>query len=187
MENVNFLFVFSVLNTEVGVDDLINVCVLVLGVFSGVLAIGQWKHNLRLQRSMYLENLIEKFRSDKDLVEMIYRIDKNEKWYNKEFHNGKTLEQQVDRLLTYLSYLCYLKENKVIKPKEFDFIKYNIDRTLRDQSTQDYLFNLVHFSRREKADFPFPLLLKYAKENGFIKEDFWNEGNPRFQHIMIPA
>ncbi len=65
-------------------------------------------------------------------------------------------------------------------------LKYNVDQTLRDKSTQDYLFNLFHSSQREGTNFPFPLLLNYAKKNGFINDDFWNEDNADFQHIMIP-
>ncbi len=186
IENISLLFLFSEIDTAVDVGDIISALTLFTIVVSGVWALVQWNYNLRLQRSESLEKLVAKFRSEEELCEMLYRIDKNEEWYTKGFHDGKKLERQVDKLLTYLSYLCYLKENNVIKSNEFDFIKYYIDQTLRNKSTQDYLFNLLHYLQGKGMDFPFPLLLNYAKKNGFIKDDFWNEDNADFQHIMIP-
>ncbi len=126
MENINLFFLFSEFNTAVDVGDIISALTLFTIIVSGVWALVQWNYNLRLQRSESLEKLVEKFRSDGELCDIIYRIDKRKAWYNKEFHDGKELERQVDKLLTYLSYLCYLKENNVIKSKEFDFIKYVI-------------------------------------------------------------
>lgn len=61
-------------------------------------------------------------------------------WYNEEFHDADSeIEFNVDKLLAYLSCICYLYELKNISKKEFRILQYEVNRACSSPSVQIYL------------------------------------------------
>ena len=76
-------------------------------------------------------------------------FDYDEDWYSKKFHLSGDLERKVDKTLSYFSYICYLKDRGIITKKELCFFQYQLERILKNQQVQDYLYNLYHFSNKK--------------------------------------
>ncbi len=150
--------------------------VVVIG--SALFALIQWTYQCKIRRSQYLQTLSERMRTDKHILSVRQAIDYGQPWYNKDFHekhkNDVVTEDQVDEVLAFYSYLCYLKMGKIISKKEFKFFSYNIDRALQNTDMQSYLFNLYHFSRKNGVDMSFHYLFEYGKKNGFFKREFFD-------------
>ena len=74
----------------------------------------------------------------------MYIIDYDDDWYNDNFHGSKDLEPQIDKLLSYLSYICYLRKKKILTNHEFQVFTYQLNRTCNSFSIEEYLWNLNH-------------------------------------------
>ena len=74
-----------------------------------------------VKRSGYINDLIEKIRTDEYIKDVVYMFDYNKKWYSESFQQSGELELKVDKTLSYFSYICNLKRQKIITDKEFDF------------------------------------------------------------------
>ena len=142
------------------------------GFFFGI---RQWKKGLAGKRSEYIYSLIEKVRSDEDIREAYYLIEYNNDWYDEHFHENKSLEPKMDKMLTYFSYVCYLYKVKEISDDEFSFFKYNIEWILMNSGVINYLYNLYHFSKSMGIkNFSFKYLLEYGKAHDLVDDDFYN-------------
>ena len=97
------------------------------------------------------------------------------KWYYESFHQSGELELKVDKTLSYFSYICYLKRQKIITDKEFDFFKYEVERILMNQQVQDYFYNLYHFSKKFKTPFTFKYLFEYGEKGKMFDDDFYDK------------
>lgn len=104
----------------------VSILSLVTVIVGGIFAFIQWKRSQALKRADYINELNEKMRGDSALQDFVYMIDYGKSWYSKEFHKGGELEKNVDKSLAYFSYVCYLKEEKIINDKEFQFFEYRI-------------------------------------------------------------
>ena len=67
----------------------------------------------------YVENILKK----EILICLVVKKIIYKKWYSESFHQSGELELKVDKTLSYFSYICYLKRQKIITDKEFDFFK----------------------------------------------------------------
>lgn len=127
-----------------------------------------------MKRASYINELTDKIRSDPLISDAIYLLDYGKIWYSESFHSSGELELKMDRTLSYFSYICYLKKQKIISDKEFKFFKYEIERILGNQQVQDYFYNLYHFSQKLKVPLTFEYLFEYGEKNNFFDEDFYN-------------
>ena len=102
----------------------------------------------------------------------MYTIDYHEKpWYGDTFHNSD-MEFAIDKLLSYLSYICYLKKTRNISNEEFKALEYEIVRACSSYDVQAYLWNLYHFSKACNAKCSFDYLITFGLENGLIPDSF---------------
>ena len=125
----------------------------------------------------YINELTEKIRTDKYIKDVIYMFDYNYKWYTEQFHGSGKLELKVDKTLSYFSYICYLREQKIISDKEFNFFKYEINRILRNSQVQDYFYNLYHFSNKNNTPITFLYLFKYGEKIKIFDEIFYDKNS----------
>lgn len=154
------------------VEEHIDFLTFISVAIGGMFALYQWKKSTALKRADYIKELTEKIRTDESIFETIYLFDYSQEWYNSDFHQSGDLERKVDRTLAHFSYILYLKKEKIISEKEFIFFKYDIERILFSDQTQDYFYNLFHFSQTQGIPFSFNILLDYAKENNLVDADF---------------
>lgn len=158
------------------VTDILSLLSLVLVVIGGIFAYRQWEAANRIKRTEFINQIIEKLRFDKDMVKTMYTIDYDYTWYNENFHNeDSALEFEIDKLLSYLSYICYTYKMKNISRKEFKILRYELNRTCSSPAVQSYLWNLYHFSKKQKTDCTFQYLIDYGIKNKIInKKPFQN-------------
>ena len=152
---------------------------LVLGSFSSlavicsaVFAYLQWKKT-KYENKVHLVELIrEKLYDDKDVRHIIYLIDYGIHWYDAAFHNSEEPQGSVDKTLSIIEYACYMCNQGILGPKEFELIKYDIDRITQNRDVQEYLWNLFHWCNKIKSRCSFLNVINYALENGLWGEDF---------------
>lgn len=154
-------------------SDITSIISLFFVVFAGIFAYFKWKKNFAFKRSNYLYELIEKIYNDSDIMDTIYLIEYKDNWYSKDFHGSK-IEYNVDKTLSFFSYICYLKKQKLIIDKEFNLFKYEIYRILNNKNIKDYLFNLYHFSNSKNQEITFFYLFEYGKENKYFNHNFFD-------------
>lgn len=176
--------------SKIDVSDIVAILTFLSIVIGGIFAYKKWSTGLKLKRAEYINTLIEKIRLDQRLSDFIYMIDYSKIWYTKEFHDSGELEAKVDYSLSYFSYICYLKSQKIIKEKEFQFLKYDVDRILMNTQVIDYFYNLYHFSSKFNTPLAFNYLFQYAKMNGFLEPDFydnkaWILPDARYHHFLL--
>ena len=83
----------------------------------------------------------------------------------------------MDKTLSYFSYICYLREQKIISDKEFNFFKYEINRILMNSQVQDYFYNLYHFSNKNNTPITFLYLFRYGEKIKIFDEKFYDENS----------
>ena len=100
-------------------------------------------------------------------------IDNNSGWYTEEFHkNYSVLGYQVDKLLSYFDFICYLHFIKNLSNTELGVIRYEIDRTCASPSVQAYLWNQYHFSNNIGAGCSFMYIIDYGIKKKIINREF---------------
>jgi len=171
LTNENVISLFAIIVTSIGV----------------IIALRQWIQHVKIQRSEFVKQLIDKLRFDESVSEAAYIIDYDLDWYNSTFHNNsnRVLESKIDKYLAYLSYLCYLIETKSITKKEVQLFEYKLFRTVQSPSVQAYLWNLTHFSQKFGIKCSCYKLVEYGIKRKIIKNDFLPIDCGRFQKTLI--
>ncbi|WP_204346680.1 hypothetical protein [Psychroserpens algicola] len=130
-------------------DNWLTLISLLFAVIAGGFVYYQWRKSTKTRRAEFINQILEKLRFDKELPKSMYIIDYNQNWYDSSFHNGN-LEISIDRLFSYVDYICYLKKTRNISATEFKIFQYEINRICVSDSTKKYLWNLYHFSKKIK-------------------------------------
>lgn len=157
---------------EYDLGDLISIFSTLLVLAGGVFTFVQWRKAKIIKRSDYINELTEKIRTDSDISKIIYLFEYDYHWYDTSFHGSGELERQVDKTLSYFSYICYLKEQKIIAEKEFKFFKYEIEHILMNYQVLDYLYNIYHYSNKISQPLTFFYLFEYGKQTGKLDKNF---------------
>lgn len=99
----------------------------------------------------------------------MYMIDYGTSWYDRNFHNREDdLEYRVDKVLSFLNYVCYLRKEKNLGKKEFRILCYEVNRVCISPDIQNYLWNLYHFSVKQGTECSFQDLIEYGMEKRII-------------------
>ena len=167
------------------IDNVLTVLSIVLAIIGGTFAYIQWKSANKLKRSEFINQIIDKLRFDKDLVKTMYLIEYDYGWYSEKFHStDKELEYEVDKLLSYLSYICYVNKLKIISNKEFSILQYELNRTCSSPAVQCYLWNLYHFSKSQNTKCTFHYLIEYGTTNKIINKEFYNKMSTHYSKYL---
>lgn len=152
--------------------DYIDFAMLIVTIIGGAFALLQWVKSNRNKRAEFISGLIEKLRGDEEIDRTIYLFDYDQFWYNENFHDGNNgLEHDVDKTLSFFSYICYLQKNRLIEKRDFEFFSYEIKRIADNYSVQSYFFNLYHFSKSRSTEMTFCYLFNYCYDNGLFGND----------------
>jgi hypothetical protein len=157
------------------VDQYLSLSSLLLVIVGGIFAGFQWQMSNKTKRIELINQIIEKLRFDQGMAQTMYRIDYGKLWYDEKFHTGTELEFAVDKLLSYFSYICYLKKTKNISGKEFSILQYEVNRVCNSNQVQSYLWNLYHFSKQLNSKCSFDYLISYGIENKLFDDSFSNK------------
>ena len=173
------------LDNTINYSDIIGLISLLLAVIGGCFALVQWRMNIKLKRAEYIKSLLDEMRTNKDIIYTYYLLEYDDKrWYDLNFHNSGELERKIDYTLNFFSYICYLRNHKIINRTDFSCFKYEIERILTNDQFQYYCYNLYHFSKKIKQPIPFFELFEYAKTHHHIKDDFWDSNSKHYPHYL---
>ena len=169
------------------IENYLTVITVFFMVIGGIFALIQWNTTLRIRKSEYLDSIINKLIFDDEMIEAMYIIEydfiKNN-WYNKTFY-GSVLEKKIDKYLTYINYILYLRALDNISYNEFNVIKYEINRTLDSEQLQTYLWNLYHFAIINKENCPYIQIINYGIKEKYFKSDFKINDTDLFTRISV--
>lgn len=160
-------------SNTISVSDIIATITVFLVIIGGAFTYYQYHQSFLLKRADYINELTEHIRTDSDIKEIVYMFDYSKKWYNASFHGSGGLENQVDKTLSYFSYICYLKSRRIIGKREWVFFEYEVERILCNCQVQDYLYNLYHFSNKIGVPITFQCLYEFGKKKRYFSKDFF--------------
>ena len=133
-------------------DNWLTIISLVFVAVGGIFIYLQWHKSLKTRRAEFINQILEKLRFDEDLPKSMYIIDYNQGWYDGSFHTSD-LEISIDKLFSYVDYICYLKATRNI-------------------SSTNYLWNLYHFSMKNETTCSFQYLIDYGIDCKLFSNDF---------------
>jgi len=144
---------------------------LMVAIIGAMFAIYQWNKSNKIRQAEFINQIIVKIRFDKDLVETMNMVENKKIWYDKNFY-GSEMEIRIDALFSYLTYICYLYDTKIISRKEFSILEYKIKRVCLDRQSREYLLNSYHWARENlNASCSFQNLVNYLQKNVLSKDD----------------
>ncbi len=167
---------------------IMSVIVAVMGLCYGLY---QWRKSTQVKRAEFVFNIYEKLRLEKDTMNAMYMIDYEKSWYEKDFHSKEKnrdsdKEYGIDRLLSILSYICYLRKEGCIEDKEFLLFKYDIDRVSKSYQCQNYMWNVYHFSKDElHTSCPYNGIIEYAIISGMLPKDIFYSPEEGFYRNFV--
>jgi hypothetical protein len=118
------------------------------------------------------------------MAQTMYKIDYDEdgSWYNNDFHNGSSeVEFAMDKLLSYLSYICYLMKTKNITEEESKILQYELMRAYDSHGVQSYLWNLHHFSKERGTICSFEHLISFGIDKSLLPKEFSEKAETRYK------
>ena len=171
-------------NNEFDLGDIISIVTLLIAIAGGIFGLFQWRLSVKTKRAEYINELTMNIRTDKVLRKIIYMLDYDDQWYNEDFHKSKELEKEIDKTLSYFTYICYLKQHRLLTRKEFVFFKYEIDRILMNSQIQNYFYNLYHFYEKFDIPFSFKSLFDYGVRKHYFPKEFFNRTSMQYPHYL---
>jgi len=180
-----YIFQFEQQVTLMTVDTFLLLISLIIAAIGVFFAGFELRQSNRIKRAEFFNQIIGKLRFSEDIATTMLKIEHNRQWYDKEFHWRQSDEEfKIDKLLAYLSYICYLRKTGNIKDDEFKALEYKLVQACKSDDVQSYLWNLRHLSanlknnRGEKLGIAcsFKYLIDFGIEKGIIDQDsFYDE------------
>lgn len=160
-------------------DNVVGIITILVSILGFFLACYQLWNGNKVKSAELLRSIIERLRFDEGIVDAFYMIEYGNNWYGFDFHETDGREERnIDGLLIYLSFVCYLRNKKLIKKSEFSSIEYFYSRVCSDFNVQAYLWNIYQFSKSNGRTCSFEYLIQYMKETGYIEaEEFEKQDN----------
>ena len=155
------------------IDNYLSLILIIVMAIGSIFALIQWNSSTKIRRTEFLDEIINKLWFDEKMARTMHMIDSNPNWYAEDFHKSYSdLGYQIDKLLSYFDFICYLYFVKNLSFNEFSVIRYEIDRTCASPSVQAYLWNLYHFSNEIEAGCSFMYIIDYGIKEKIINKDF---------------
>ena len=169
------------------VDNYLSLILIAVMAIGSIFALMQWNSSIKIRRTEFLSDIINKLWFDANMARTMHMIDNNPNWYAEDFHKSYSdLGYQIDKLLSYFDFICYLHFINNLSFNEFNVIKYEIDRTCASPSVQAYLWNLYHFSNKIEAGCSFMYIIDYGIKENIITGDFKiNNGDLFDKHLKF--
>jgi len=168
------------------IDNYLSLILIIVMAIGSFFALIQWNSSIKVRRTEFLDEIINKLWFDENMARTMHMIDSNPNWYTENFHkNYSDLGYQIDKLLSYFDFICYLHFIKNLSANEFSVISYEIDRTCASPSVQAYLWNLYHFSNKIKAGCSFMYIIDYGMKEKLINNEFKNNNENLFNKYLV--
>ena len=132
---------------------LVGLVTTVCGVIKGL---REAKKANKIRRAELLRKLLDRYYSN-EIADSIKAIDKEKVAfsYKRNFDvddEGKKSISLVDPVLLFFSNVCYLKNNGLLSPKEFEIFEWRLKKVMSNQSVLDYVRYLIDTHENEAMD-----------------------------------
>ena len=157
----------------------------------GIFALIQWSSAKKLRRAEFVDKIINKTISDKDVLKAFSYIEMEIPWLTEEILEGKDLlSLDMDKMLACCDYICYLRETENIFEEEFTMMEFFVDSICSDDDIELFLFYLYH--KREKTEdlkklYPYRYVIEYGFKNKIIAERKFKDKNCKDIHAILAA
>ena len=138
----------------------------------------EWRKQNSIRRANFVYEIMQDLRyKEEDIKEIRYKIEYGRivyKW-DDNFHGNSDVEPKIDKYLSLLNYICYLRKTLAINRKDFNVFRYSIVWTLTGNGkvVQAYLWNLYHFAKLTNGSY-------FAKRYFYLK----NRAPCSFQYLI---
>ena len=167
------------------IDNFLSLILILVMAIGSIFALIQWNSSIKIRRTEFLDEIINKLWFDEKMAKTINMIDNNPRWYTEDFHkNYSELGYHIDKLLSYFDFICYLHFIKNLSSNEFSVIRYEIDRACASPSVQAYLWNLYHFSNEIEAGCSYMYIIDYGIKEKIINKEFKNNNENLFNKYL---
>ena len=129
----------------------------------GSFALWRWVLGQRIKRAEFLEKLIEKFKA----INYDTYLQKIECPVDGDCDDSSELDAGIEAydFLIFLSYVCYLRNAKIIDNAEFLSFRCYVERALRQDAVRSYLIDFHSKGKQPVSTSPYYALLEYGKNN----------------------
>ena len=155
------------------IDNICNIVIAITAIVGVYISITTWKKNTKQEKFRITNNFIRETCEDRNIAKVFHKIDYSKHWYGPDFHNSD-FEAEIDKLLIRYTYFIDLYNYGYTDKNSTEWLNYEIHRLLTNFDMQAYLFNLMNFTKRIKAPFPYKALVEYGKKQGFLDDTFFN-------------
>lgn len=129
---------------------LVGLITAICGVFKGV---REAKKGNEIRRAELLRKLLDRYYSI-EITDSIKAIDENKVsfTYKRDFSVSEEAKKSIslaEPALLFFSNLCYLKENGLLSPREFELFEWRIQKIMANQSVIDYVRFLIDTHKNE--------------------------------------
>ena len=158
---------------------------LIAAICGGIIALFQWRESNTNKRAEYLNSLLEKLWNNKDIQDFILLNDYDKDWYNESFHRSddKTLPTLADKTLSFMNYICYVVDVKIIRKKEKGLFDYYISALAKCRDMRRYIFDLYQYSILNDKPFLFTYFLDICVCQGLLPKAIMDK--KYFKYIML--
>jgi len=167
------------------IDNYLTLLLTIVMAIGSIFALAQWNSSIKIRRTEFLNEIINKIWFDQSMAKTVNLIDNKPDWYTEDFHKSYSdFSYQMDRILSYFDFICYLYSKKNLSFNEFNVIKYEIDRTCASPSVQAYIWNLYHFSNKMEAGCTFMYLINYGIKEKIISDDLLTNNTDLYKKYL---
>ncbi|MDR1606160.1 MAG: hypothetical protein LBS41_03500 [Streptococcaceae bacterium] len=153
--------------------DWLSIGALILSLLAICISLVQNRFENHSKRKEFVGQLLNLFISDEKILKTFSMVDYNREWYTRAFHlENNKVQSEIDQLLLLFNIIVKLKQDRQITQKDFKLFDYQLNRILRDEQVQHYLWNLYHFSRKSKSLSPYEDLIDYMRKEKMIDAAF---------------
>ncbi len=158
---------------------------LLVAICGGIFALLQWRESNTNKRAEYLNSLLDKLWENKDVQDFILLNDYDEDWYNEAFHRSddKTIPTLADKTLSFMNYICYVVDVKIIRKKEKGLFDYYLSALAQCKDMKRYLFDLYQYSVHNNKPFLFTYFLDLSIKQGILPKAMKDKNF--FKYIML--
>lgn len=168
-------------------------------VVGGIFALAQWNMQIKHKQAEIVQELICKVRDDEDISVIMDIIDWNEGiQYDGKFRvndqvcksgladvSDDDLFKMIDKTLSHFSYICYLKERKILKEKEIKPFEYALRRLIDNPHIRNYLYSLYHWSKTLGVSCSFCYFIDYCVNKEYLSSDFMHYPSDNYKCFLV--
>lgn len=157
----------------ISIDNICNIIIAITAIAGVYISVTTWKKNTKQQKIKNTTDFIRGTCEDTNFAKIFQKIDYSKNWYGQDFHNSD-FEIEIDMVLIRYTYFIDLYNNGEIDTTTTKWLDYEIHRLLTNFDMQAYLFNLMNFTQKINASFPYKSLVEYGKKQGVLDGSFFN-------------